>query len=688
MSEVKDFEFQNRESEFNQGTSEFLEQSEFHSEREKTEDKEEFYQKVQQEELFKESTRTQNQDISSLQNQVAGAQSAAPVVSAAMGTVVSGMAVCIVAAGISAYSGNGNSQETAEQVQRDTNYVIQKEAQDNGQTVEPEQQVKKEHAEKIRKNVEKAERVIQNGNVKKADDATETESGKSFETEKATAEEKVQIVKPEKPGTLPQFSVTSTGYAGIYDGEEHSGTITGCPEDAVITYGESPDSCNQNSIPSYQEAGNYQVYYQVKKDGYQTLRGSFVISIQKKQVAIPKQNICIGTYNGKEQQPDFLCNSDFVFEGTSSASDAGSYEIVLQLKDTKNCQWEDKTSELKKVTWTIAPRKLTIEWNAKKNYIYNGMKQGVYASLGNVVSGDFPEILLTGNTAKDAGSYTAFVNLKENSKNYTLPEKNRYDWSIQRKEISVSWGKDYFVYDGEAHTCDYTIEGLLLQDKELLTVTNQTAEDVGTYIAKAELKDSRNYYLASGSQKEWMIEQEEPIHIMYPMEVTGQCITGKIAGYSDQLSLESVAVEGLPNYYKVTYKSGNPEIIKVDPNGNLKLGKKGGSTEIHVTIHNIINKRQEDSFYDIKVNIINYISIDRHIELSSTYNAKEQSGTVLWNGKTGYQILVKESLGKIMVAKGSYTVTATLQPVDSSDKYTVYLWDSGTISREMPFEIK
>lgn len=66
------------------------------------------------------------------------------------------------------------------------------------------------------------------------------------------------------------ISYTSNGYKGIYDGNEHG--ITVIANGFKVKYGEIEGTYNLDESPKYVDAGEYKVYYQISKDGYEEIK--------------------------------------------------------------------------------------------------------------------------------------------------------------------------------------------------------------------------------------------------------------------------------------------------------------------------------------------------------------------------------------------------------------------------------
>ena len=76
------------------------------------------------------------------------------------------------------------------------------------------------------------------------------------------------------------MEVTATGYEGVYDGNAHGITVT-APEGATVKYGTEEGKYDLTENPTYTNVGTYTVYYQVTKEGTETVTGSAKVTINK-----------------------------------------------------------------------------------------------------------------------------------------------------------------------------------------------------------------------------------------------------------------------------------------------------------------------------------------------------------------------------------------------------------------------
>ena len=88
--------------------------------------------------------------------------------------------------------------------------------------------------------------------------------------------------------TTKSFSgISAAAYEGVYDGSPHGITLTGVPSGAIVKYGESADSCTQDSL-TYTDFTNgaKTVYYKVSQSGYADASGSATVNITKRPLTV------------------------------------------------------------------------------------------------------------------------------------------------------------------------------------------------------------------------------------------------------------------------------------------------------------------------------------------------------------------------------------------------------------------
>ena len=107
--------------------------------------------------------------------------------------------------------------------------------------------------------------------------------------------------------------VEATAYSGTYDGAAHTIGVT-IPEGATIMYGTAEGTYDKETAPSYTNAGEYTVYYQVTKANYNTVTGSAKVTINKKALTITAE---AKTKVYGEKDPELTYKVEGLIEGES-----------------------------------------------------------------------------------------------------------------------------------------------------------------------------------------------------------------------------------------------------------------------------------------------------------------------------------------------------------------------------------
>ena len=223
--------------------------------------------------------------------------------------------------------------------------------------------------------------------------------------------------------------------------------------------------------------GSYSTTYQNYRPNI-TL--TFTPAAAKTKVAVPKAETGL-VYNG-QQQTGVAAGDNYTVTG-NTATDAGDYTATLTLAD--GCEWEDATFD-GTVKWSIAKKAVDAP-KAAAGLTYNGSEQtGVEAGEGYTASG---------NTATDAGDYTATLAL---GKNYAWSDAafdGKVTWSIAKKDMSsaaVSVAKGSYVYNGKAQTPEVTVT----LDGEALAATDfavSYSQNTNAGTAKVAVNGTGNY---------------------------------------------------------------------------------------------------------------------------------------------------------------------------------------------------
>ena len=343
-----------------------------------------------------------------------------------------------------------------------------------------------------------------------------------------TAQIKVKLTQKNFSGISP------VAYEGVYDGNAHGITLTGVPSGATVKYGESAESCTQDSL-TYTNFTNGPkiVYYKVSQSGYADASGSAWVNITKRPLTVTGITANDKAYDGNTKAVlDYsavtlggvLENDTLTVTATGTLESAGVGEQKVTISDltlggasAANYVLAESGNQTE-TTATITAKEV------KVTIIPNGGTYGsvvaAAAELTGAVDGENVPVTLTytGNGYNDtavpvnAGSYTVTASIANS--NYTLTENTTANFVITPKAVTVTGitAKDK-VYDG---TTDATLDcsnaqfdGILKNDKLTVAAKGMFEKaDIGNQ--KVTISDLRlggasaaNYVLAeSGNQAE------------------------------------------------------------------------------------------------------------------------------------------------------------------------------------------
>ena len=175
-------------------------------------------------------------------------------------------------------------------------------------------------------------------------------------------------------------------------------------------------------------------------------------------------------------------------------TDAGTYQVSIS-GSGDDCYRSFTALRDENWIFTISPASVTPP-TAVTGLVYNGETQT------GVVLPENALFTLTGNTAKNAGEYTATASLLS-KRNYVwsdgTSDDKRIEWSIARASVTPPAAVTGLVYNGETQT------GVVLPENALFTLTGNTAKNAGEYTATASLVSKQNYVWADGTSDDKQI---------------------------------------------------------------------------------------------------------------------------------------------------------------------------------------
>ena len=207
----------------------------------------------------------------------------------------------------------------------------------------------------------------------------------------------------------------------------------GSASGGTIKYGLGANSTTAptswNTSVTGTNAGTYFVWSKVDADGnHNGVAAKYIgmVTIAKATITVPGSPVKAYTYTGKTISHGYTAPTGSAIETTGttgSATDAGTYNIVLKITNTSNYQWNDKTTANKTVNWKINPKSVAVSWGTT-TFNYNGRAQAPTASASSGVTGE--TINVTRTSAINAGTYTSKASIssvtggRAKAGNYTL----------------------------------------------------------------------------------------------------------------------------------------------------------------------------------------------------------------------------------------------------------------------------
>ena len=153
------------------------------------------------------------------------------------------------------------------------------------------------------------------------------------------------------------------------------------------------------------------------------------VTINKVAVAKPATpQTTTFTYDGTEKALEIEAGEHYTVSG-NKATNAGDYTATVELTDKVHCEWSGGTTEDVTISWEIAKASVTKPEPTTVQFTYDGTEKTVIAASEHYT--------VSGNTATNAGSYTATVTLTDTA-NYTWSDGSTADveitWSIAKAD--------------------------------------------------------------------------------------------------------------------------------------------------------------------------------------------------------------------------------------------------------------
>ena len=212
-------------------------------------------------------------------------------------------------------------------------------------------------------------------------------------------------------------------------------------------------------------------------------------TIAKKKAPLPETLAVQKTYyyNGEMQTFEWV-NADGIFVSGEKQTDAGQYEVKFNLI-SENYTWVSGGYEEKVLVWRILPKEIAVPTTGEREFVY------IPDTMQELVITKRQEYVVSGNTAIDAGEYTAVISLVGG--NYCWTGGGTADvtveWEILPLEVAIPvMGTEMPVYCGETVYAP-------VNATEYYDLSGNSAVNAGSYTVTVVLKSKSNYVWADGT---------------------------------------------------------------------------------------------------------------------------------------------------------------------------------------------
>lgn len=413
------------------------------------------------------------------------------------------------------------------------------------------------------------------------------------------------------------LSLPLTVEGGEYTGSSYAAAFAEAAKNAWTTAGLSlptiqyVDGADQ-TVSAPTTVGTYTAMASISANG-QTVTATKSFTITKAIVAAP--TIAEKPYTGSHQYAEISNTAYYTVTSNPGGVDAGSYDVVLTLADTVNCQWAGSSTE-RTLQLSFRITRADNAWLTGPyidNWIYGNSPQAPSgtARFGNV------QVAYRPATGTDADYGTAVPSLAGDYKvRFTVPGTNNYTGLSTEKELTI--GKRSVTvnsgivardkqYDGstaaELDLSAAVISGKLEEDVLGVTATGSFADaGVGngkpvTIYNLALTGDSKaNYVLsASGNQvgttasitKKTVTAQLTVAERPYDGS-TDAVVSGAVRA-EDLVSGDNISISGLTGSY-ATAGAGEDKLLSVDSAGAVITGGENYQVDFPATARGTVTK--------------------------------------------------------------------------------------------------
>ncbi len=360
-------------------------------------------------------------------------------------------------------------------------------------------------------------------------------------------------------------------------------------------------------------------------DNYDVETISGKLHIKKRPLTIdlyePKR-----AYRGKSISPDYIVTG--LVEGhnidvtITTRTNVGSYGIDNESGQYKICITGYKITDEKgkDVTNYYDVTKIEQKFDIKENVpvpqiieglVYNGTEQYGFSQSDD----DFYELVEGVAKAIEPGEYSATLKVVDGKKwDDGSTENKTINWSIGKRPLTVTFEDKELIYDGDSHSCDYHIEGLLSKDKLVSNGESDLAKDTRS---KVDTYKSKDYKYADSAK---VIEKSSNIDVTEYYDIS----------FSKWNMTIATRIVDIPEVYDLIYDGNIQGPFNGDDFYSIENGSAtdSGTYTATLTLPSTEYCQWSDGTYDPKSftwSIVARPAIVRVGDLETTYNGVSQN---------------------------------------------------------------
>lgn len=327
--------------------------------------------------------------------------------------------------------------------------------------------------------------------------------------------------------------VTAVGYNGDYDGRPHGITVGGVPTGATVTYSAERNGTYSGERLTYTDAGDYTIWYQIKKANHTTVTGSAEVHINKVNLTVTAKDSTI--IYGDAPIADGVAYVGFVNGEDSSVLDGtlgydSTYVRYDDIGDHYMITPKGLVSDNYNITYVagalvVKKKVLDIDWGNTDFFYIEGKEQVPEPKAVGAVSDDEIAFVVEGAKEKP-GTYTATVTdiTSEKADNYQLPDEITTTFVIKNglQETPLVNGRDETISakaDGIIIGVDSSMEYRKVEEQEYTAIDGNTIEGLaaGSYYVRYKAKA----YYDPSPDTEVVIGEGRKLIVSLPAEQVG-----------------------------------------------------------------------------------------------------------------------------------------------------------------------